>query len=124
MRVEKKTARRQDGKTARRRHTDGHGQATRRGDACVARVPGKRVGGKLPSKHVIDPVMVEIRPEPSPSERAAILVALGQMLNATRHDEPPQPSAWALAGRRDSLLGSTGSSRTGWGRGSDRLEGW
>jgi hypothetical protein len=67
---------------------------------------------------------VEIRPEPTPSERAAILIALEQRLNATRRDGVPWPSAWALAGRRESLPGSNGCLRTGWGRGSDRLEGW
>jgi hypothetical protein len=66
--------------------------------------------------------MVEIRPEPSPSERAAILIALEQMLGTTRRDEAPRPSAWALAGRRESLLESVGL-RSGWGRGSDRLTG-
>jgi hypothetical protein len=67
--------------------------------------------------------MVEIRPEPSPSERAAILIALEQMLGTTRRDEAPRPSAWALAGRRESLLGSGVGPGTGWGRGSDRLTG-
>jgi hypothetical protein len=66
--------------------------------------------------------MVEIRPEPSPSERAAILIALEQMLGTTRRDEAPRPSAWALAGRREALLSAVGS-RAGWGRGSDRLTG-
>jgi hypothetical protein len=71
-----------------------------------------------------EPGLVEIRPEPSLAERAAILIALEQMLNATRRDGAPRPSAWAIAGRRESLPGSTGSWRTGWGRGSDRLDGW
>ena len=72
---------------------------------------------------VIDPSLVEIRPEPSPAERAAILIALARMLEATRIDAP-QPTAWALAGRRESRPGGAGGFRTGWGRGSDRLAGW
>jgi hypothetical protein len=67
--------------------------------------------------------MVEIRPEPSPSERAAILFALEQMRGTTQRDEAPRPSAWALAGRRESLLDDGVGSRIGWGRGSDRLTG-
>jgi hypothetical protein len=68
--------------------------------------------------------MVEIRPEPSPSERAAILLALEQMLGTPRREEAPRLSAWAQAGRRESLLSSGADSRAGWGRGKDRLEGW
>jgi hypothetical protein len=67
--------------------------------------------------------MVEIRPEPSPAERAAILIALEEMLGTARRDEAPRSSAWALAGRRESLFGGGAGSRTGWGRGSDRLAG-
>jgi hypothetical protein len=67
--------------------------------------------------------MIEIRPEPSPSERAAILIALEQMLGTARRDEAPRPFAWALAGRRESVLGGGVGSRAGWGRGSDRLTG-
>jgi hypothetical protein len=53
-----------------------------------------------------------------------ILIALEQMLGTTPRDEAPQSSAWALAGRRESVLGSGVGSRIGWGRGGDRLGGW
>jgi hypothetical protein len=122
-RVEKKTARRQDGKTARRRPTDGHGQTARRGDACVARAAGIRTGEEPARKQGIDPEMVEIRPEPKPSERTAILIALEQMLGTPGRENARRLSAWAQAGRREALLGSDSSSRTGWGRDSDRLAG-
>ena len=79
-----------------------------------------REAGQAPD---IDPRLVEIRPEPSPAERAAILLALEQMLPATRNDAAP-PIAWALAGRREARAGRDSSSWTGWGRGSDRLAGW
>jgi hypothetical protein len=91
-------------------------KTTSRGDARVARGSTQRRVENLGH--------VEIRPEPSSAERAAILIALEQMLNATRRDGVPQPSAWALAGRRESLPGSNGRSRTGWRHGSDWLEGW
>jgi hypothetical protein len=104
------TARRQDGKTASR------------GGACVARL--LKSTQDRASQDFLDPAMVEIRPEPSPFERAAILIALEQMLNVTRSVEAPKPSAWALAGRRESLLGSGVGGSTGWRRGSDRLAGW
>ena len=100
------------------------GKRVGRGDASVARVMGTRVAGESAPERAIDPEMVKIRPEPSPDERAAILIALGEMLNVTRRDGPSQPSAWALAGRRESLAGSEGRSHAGWGRGSDRLDGW
>jgi hypothetical protein len=67
--------------------------------------------------------MVEIRPQPSPSERTAILITLEQMLGTPRRDDAPQLTAWARAGRRESLQGSDFSSHTGWGRDSDRLAG-
>ena len=85
---------------------------------------GTRVAGESARERAIDPEMVKIRPEPSPDERAAILIALGEMLNVTRCDGRSQPSAWALAGRRESMPGSGVGSRTGWGRGGDRLGGW
>src|SRR5829696_7261488 len=110
----------QDGKTARRPVSE----RASTDDACAARIPESRIAGRSARGHAVDPEMVEIRPEPSPSERAAILIALEQMLNVTRHEGAPEPSAWALAMRRESLPGGTGSSPTGWGRGSDRLEGW
>jgi hypothetical protein len=94
------------------------------GDARGARVLGTLIAGASAREHVIDPEMVEIRPEPSASERAAILIALEQMLGTTPRDEAPQSSAWALAGRRESVLGSGVGSRIGWGRGNDRLAGW
>jgi hypothetical protein len=81
------------------------------------------MAGKLPGKHVIDPEMVGIRPEPSASERAAILIALEQMLGTPRHDETPLLSSWAQAGRREALRSIGAGSRTGWGRESDRLAG-
>jgi hypothetical protein len=107
--VEEKSARQQDGETASR------------GDA---RVLGTGIVGEAAREHAIDPEIVEIRPEPSPAERAAILIALEQMLGTRPRDEARQPSAWALAGRRESVLGSGVGSRIGWGRGSDRLSGW
>ncbi len=113
-----------ESEAARPGHPQGHGKTASRGDARVARVLGTQSARESTRGHVIDPEMVEIRPEPSPSERAAILIALEQMLNVTRRDGAPEPSAWALAGRRESLPGGTGSMRTRWGRGSDRLEGW
>ena len=98
-------------------------KTARRGDACVARVLGTHIAGRSTRQPTIDPAMVEIYPEPSPSERAAILIALEAMLGTTRRDEVPRLSTWALAGRRESLLGSDVGSRTGWGRVSDRLAG-
>jgi hypothetical protein len=68
--------------------------------------------------------MIEIRPEPSPAEREAILIVLDTMLGATPRDEPSPRSAWALAGRREALLDSNDGTRTGWGRGSDRSADW
>ena len=99
------------------------GQMASRGDACkcVARVVGSSWGSS--AGHGIDPNLVEIRPEPSPAERVAILMALEQMLEAMRNDAPP-PTAWAVAGRRESRPGGPGGFPTGWGRGSDRLAGW
>jgi hypothetical protein len=94
-----------------------------RADARVARDLGTGIARESTRQHAVDPEMVEIWPEPSPSERAAILIALEQMLGTTRCDEVPQPFAWALAGRRESLLGSGVGWRTGWGRGSDQLAG-
>jgi hypothetical protein len=67
--------------------------------------------------------MVEIRPQPSPAERVAILIALEQMLGTPQRDEAPRLSAWAQAGRRESLLSSNFGSRAGWGRDSGRLAG-
>ena len=67
---------------------------------------------------------IEIRPEPSPLERVAILTALEQMLGSSRRDNAPRPAVWAFAGRRESMPGGAGSSHAGWGRGKDRLEGW
>ncbi|MBW3631451.1 MAG: hypothetical protein KY456_00345 [Chloroflexi bacterium] len=103
-------ARRSDGQTASRddtRITSGHEGARRSVEP-----------------NGIDPELVEIRPEPSQAERAAILIALEQILEATRIDAP-RPTAWALAGRRESSRpGGAGELRTGWGRGSDRLDGW
>ena len=90
-------------------------------DARVARVLGTNVTAELARGHSIDPKMVEIRPEPSPSERAAILIALEQMLSKPRPGEAPRLSAWAQAGRRESLLGNGAGPRSGWGRDSDRL---
>jgi hypothetical protein len=77
----------------------------------------------LPSRQIIDPELVEIRPEPSPSERVAILIALEQLLGTPRREEAPRLSAWAQAGRRESLQTGGAGSRTGWGRDSDRLAG-
>ena len=101
-----------DGETARRPD----GEAARRGDVRVARGSMQRRLDELE--------LVEIRPEPSAAERAAILIALEQMLGTPTRNEAPGPSPWALAGRRESLLGSGVSLRAGWGRGSDRLAGW
>ena len=91
-----------------------------RGDARVFRA---NVTAELAPKHSIDPEMVEIRPEPSPSERAAILIALEQMLSKLRPGKAPRLSAWAQAGRRESLLGNGAGACNGWGRDSDRLAG-
>ncbi|MFN8591847.1 MAG: hypothetical protein U0031_10350 [Thermomicrobiales bacterium] len=59
--------------------------------------------------------MVEIRPEPTPEEREAILIALAQVL---RPAVPAQPvvSRWARAGRLTALDRLPGLSM-GWGRG-------
>lgn len=62
---------------------------------------------------------VEITPEPTPEERVAILAALEQVLSAASRADSPAFSAWAVAGRRESLLGRAGGSRAGWGRGLD-----
>ena len=113
-----------ESETAIRGHPDNSDKSARRGDACVARVPGTRIAGQSAPEHAIDPAMIEIRPEPSPSERKAILIALEQMLGTPRRDEAPRLSAWAQAGRRYSLLSSGAGSRSGWGRGNDRLESW
>ena len=110
---------RRDGETASRQD----GETACRGDACVARVRVTQIAGESTRQHTIDPGLVEIRPEPSPSERAAILIALEQMRGMLRRYEAPRPSTWALAGRRESLQGIGVGSRSGWGRGSDRLTG-
>ena len=120
-----------------RREDDGRGAACyaqgqapdagSRGDACkcIARGAGTNVRfANTVREQFIDPASVEIWPEPSPAEREAILIALGHMLDSARRDEPKQPSAWALAGRREALLGRRGGSREGWGRASDRHAGW
>ncbi|MCD6032696.1 MAG: hypothetical protein K0S78_4878 [Thermomicrobiales bacterium] len=86
-----------------------------RGDAGVARGSARR--------RLDDQARVEIRPEPSPAERAALLIALERMLGVARRDEVPRSSAWALAGRREALLGGSEGSRIGWGRDGDRLAG-
>ena len=94
-----------------------------RGDAGVARVLKTNITAELAREHSIDPEMVEIRPEPSPPERAAILIALEQMLSKPRPGEAPRLAAWAQAGRQESLLGNGAGPRSGWGRDSDRLAG-
>jgi len=66
---------------------------------------------------------VEITPEPTAEERAAILAALEELLSAASRAERPACSAWAVAGRRESLLGRAGGSRDGWGRGLDGASG-
>ena len=92
-----------------------------RGNARVARVATTR---DSPGQHGIDPAVIEIRPEPSPAERAAILMALARMLGTVPRDDAPRVSTWALAGRREALLGRDGGVRTGRGRGFDRLADW
>jgi hypothetical protein len=67
--------------------------------------------------------MVEIQPEPPPAERAAILIALDQMISTPRREEAPRLSAWAEAGRREALLSNGSDSRAGWVRDSGRLGG-
>jgi hypothetical protein len=119
MRVEKSRSRGVEQKTAERLQEDG--ETARRGDACVARAPGIRIAGESARDHIIDPAMVEIRPQPSPAERVAILIALEQMLGRPRRDEAPRHSAWAQAGRRESLLSSGFGSRAGWTCDSGRL---
>ena len=108
---------------ARRGHPQGHGKTAGRGDVRVAHVLESRLAGRSARERAIDPEMVEIRPEPTPSERTAILIALEQMLSTPGRENAPRLSAWAQAGRRETLLGSNSSSRTGWGRDSDRLAG-
>lgn len=108
-----------DGKTARRQD----GEKGGRGDAGAARVPGIRIAGVSTSGYLDDPELVEIRPAPSPSERAAILTALELMLGGSRRDEAPRPSAWSHAGRRESIQRGDAGSRTGWGRAGDWPEG-
>ena len=98
------------------------GQAATRGDARVARLVGPAHGSA--NHHVLDPAMVEIRPEPSLEERAAILLAVEQMLRATSRADPPACSAWASAGRHEAQLERMGGSGSGWGRGSSRLADW
>ena len=46
-------------------------------------------------------MILEIRPEPSPEERAALLAALQRLLA----EEEPGPPAWWLAGVRESVEG-------------------
>jgi hypothetical protein len=67
--------------------------------------------------------MVEIRPEPSPAEREAILIALNELLAQTPHKDLCI-SAWAEAGRRESLRGRGDAKRSGFGRGRDRAADW
>jgi hypothetical protein len=67
--------------------------------------------------------MVEIRPAPSPAEREAILIALDQMLAQTPHKDV-RLSAWAEAGRRESLRGRGDAARSGFGRDWDRAADW
>jgi hypothetical protein len=87
------------------------------------RVLDTRFAGESAREYAGDPAIVDIWPEPSPSERRAILIALEQMLGTPRRDEAPRLSAWARAGRRESVLSSTTGSPTGWARDSDRLAG-
>jgi hypothetical protein len=63
---------------------------------------------------------VDITPEPSPEERAAILLALEALV--AQHQAQPQHrrSAWVVAGLRESLRGIDSGERSGWGRGLDR----
>jgi hypothetical protein len=77
----------------------------------------------MPDNHDlhIDALDIEITPRPSAEEREAILVAIRRLL-AEPFDAPETtPSAWATAGRRESVLGRNGGSRAGWGRGLDRM---
>jgi hypothetical protein len=108
--VEEELARRPDGKLGSR------------GAARVARL--LRPAQALTSHHALDPAMVEIQPEPSPEERAAILLALEQMFGATSREEPPARSAWAMAGRHESRPGRIGSQGASWGHESSRLADW
>ena len=111
--------RRRDGETASR--LDGREKTASSGEVGVARVLGTVRRAAVPDG--IDPNLVEIRPEPSSAERAAILIALEQMLEAKRKDAP-RATPWAVAGRHESRLARTGGVRAGWGRGADRLAGW
>jgi len=99
------------------------GETGCKGTACRAQDEVYLVHGSV--HHLPDdPDLVEIRPEPSPAERAAILIALNQMIDTTARIAFASPSAWTLAGRRDALLGRTGGSRSGWGRHLDPPAGW
>jgi len=69
-------------------------------------------------------ISVEIRPEPTQEEREAIVSALRlAVFRVGQGAAAPAQSAWALAGRREALLGRDGGPRAGWGRALDRLAG-
>ncbi len=68
--------------------------------------------------------MVEISPEPSPSEREAILLALRQVTNGTAKEARPRVAAWAAAGRNEAVLGRMVKTREGWGQAAGRMADW
>jgi hypothetical protein len=64
---------------------------------------------------------IEIWPEPSPDERAAILIALTRTLRQRSEASTSALSPWAAAGRREALR-ARWSGRSGWGQ--ERPAGW
>lgn len=70
----------------------------------------------------IAPDLVEIIPEPSPAERAAILIALDRVMAEPDPDRAAPLSAWALAGRREAMRGREGGLASGWSRDTNRRD--
>lgn len=66
------------------------------------------------------PFDLTITPEPSPEERAAILIALEALLVQQPPGRCPTNSAWAMAGRLESLGKMSVRIQAGWGGRLDR----
>lgn len=66
-----------------------------------------------------DAIRIEVWPEPSDEEAAALVAAL-VMLPAERAEPElpvaPVPSRWVMAGRRVARAGLAGGAPVGWGR--------
>jgi hypothetical protein len=67
---------------------------------------------------------IEITPDPSPEELAALTIALARLTAREGAVNAHPVSAWAMAGRRESLFGRRVATRTGWERGVPRVSRW